>query len=220
MAVNFNPSPTELTTAATDAILAVECVAVIIGLRRHRPAGWRLGLWCWVFGLIAFAGGLGAVAHGLDLSEAVRTALWGPLYLALGVLVALFAVGAVADWQGPARARRWVPWSVGVGVLFFGLTQLLDGAFLIFVVYEAAAMLGALAIYVGLAAGRRQRGAGTMAFGVLVNLAAAGLQASPVGFRLMVPFDHNGVFHLAQMAGVAVLALGVARTPDGVPDRH
>lgn len=217
--MNFNPSLTELTTAATDAVLAVECIAVIIGLRRRRPAGWRLGLWCWVFGLIAFAGGLGAVAHGLDLAESVRTALWIPLYLGLGVLVALFAVGAIADWLGADRARRWVPGGVAVGVLFFGLTQLLDGAFVIFVVYEAVAMLGALAIYAGLAARRRQRGAGTMAVGVLINLAAAGLQANPVGFHLVVPFDHNGVFHLAQMAGVAVLALGVARTLPGSPDR-
>ena len=203
-------SPTELTTSATDMVLAVECVVVLAYLWRT-PAGdrWRIGLWCWVFGLLGFASFLGAVAHGFEMSDSLRDVLWKPLYLSLGILVALFLVGAFFDWRGRVVARRLVPWSIGLGAIFFGLTEIFNGAFIIFVLYEAAAMASALAIYSFLAATHRLNGAGVVAAAILLNLAAAGVQASSVSFELFVPFDHNGVFHLVQMVGIATLGLGL-----------
>jgi hypothetical protein len=207
--MTFNPIATEFVTGLTDAILAIECVVLRLWFRRG-GVPWRVNLWGWVFGLVGFASVLGAVAHGLDLTETVRTQLWRPLYLSLGVLVGLFAVGAVGDWRGPEAVRRLVPWGVGVGVVFFVVTQLGSGAFLVFVAYEAAAMLAALAIY-GILAGRGRPGAAVMAAGVLLNLAAAGVQASSLAVSRLA-LDHNGLFHLVQMAGMAVLALGVRRS--------
>lgn len=206
----FVDSPTELTTSATDAVLVVECVVIMAYLWRA-PAGdrWRTGLWCWVFGLIAFSSLLGAIAHGLEMPDAVREALWKPLYLSLGILVALFIVGAVFDWRGRAAAVRLVPWSIGAGAVFFGLTEFFGGAFIVFGVYEASAMGGALAIYSFLAATHRLKGAGLVAAAILLNLAAAGVQATDVSVRIVFPFDHNGVFHLVQMTGAAVLGLGL-----------
>ena len=49
--------------------------------------------------------------------------------------------------HGHVAAKRLVPWSIGLGGIFSGLTELLDGAFIIFLVYEAAAKACALAIY-------------------------------------------------------------------------
>ena len=41
-------SPLELTTSATDAVLAIECVLIIIYLRRFATADrWRVSLWTW-----------------------------------------------------------------------------------------------------------------------------------------------------------------------------
>ena len=206
----FVGSPTELTTSATDAALAIECVVIMTYLWRA-PAGdrWRTGLWCWVFGLIAFSSLLGAVAHGLEMPDSVRETIWKPLYLSLGILVALFIVGAVFDWRGRAAAVRLVPWGIGAGAVFFGLTEFFGGAFIVFGVYEAAAMVTALAIYSFLAAMHRLKGAGVVAAAILLNLAAAGVQATDVSVRIVFPFDHNGVFHLVQMAGTAVLGLGL-----------
>jgi len=203
----------ELTTAVTDAILAVECLILMIWLWRT-PAGdsWRRGLWCAVLGLLAVASLLGVIAHGLFLPDVVREALWKPLYLCLGVLVALFVVGAVADGWGNVRGRRLVPWAVAVGAVFFGLTELWDGAFLVFVAYEAAAMVSALAIYLWLAATQRLHGAAIIAVAIVVNLAAAAVQASSLALWIVVPFDHNGLFHLVQMVAVALLAWGLHRS--------
>lgn len=204
-------SATELTTAATDAVLAVECLVIMVCLRRAAPAigQWRAALWCWVFGLLALASFLGAVAHGLALPNAVREALWIPLYLSLGIVIALSMVGAVHDWRGQSVAVPLVPWSIAVALVFFGVTEIFSGSFVVFVVYEAMAMLGALAIYVYLAAKRRLPGAGVIATGIVLNLLAAGLQASDVSVRLWFPFDNNGVFHLVQMVATAMIGFGL-----------
>jgi hypothetical protein len=208
--MSLTVSPTELTTSATDVVLAIECVAIMASLRRS-PTGdrWKIGLWCWVFGLLTLAFVLGAMAHGVVLSAEVQAALWGPLYLSLGLAIGLFLVGAVYDWRGRNAARRLVPWCIGLGLLFFGVTEILKGKFIIFVLYEAVAMTAALVIYSCLAASRRLQGAAVMATAIVLNLVAAGIQASNVSFTLLVPFDHNGVFHLVQMLGIGTLWMGL-----------
>jgi hypothetical protein len=143
------------------------------------------------------------------MPESLNAALWKPLNLSLGILLGLFLVGAAFDWHGRVVARRLVPWSIGLGGIFFGLTELLDGGFNIFLAYEGAAMAGALALYSFLAATRRLRGAGVVALAISLTLAAAAAQASSVSFQLFVPFDHNGVFHLVQMVALATLGLGL-----------
>ena len=203
-------SPTELTTSATDALLAIECAVIIALLLRTAPADrWRTTLWCWVFGLLAIASFLGALAHGLEMPKPMRTALWTPLYLSLGILVVLFIVGAVADWRGKVAAKRLVPWGLWVSAAFLGLTALLGGTFMVFIVYAAAILLSALAIYTFLAATHRLKGAAVVALAILLNLAAAAVQASNISLHLVFPFDHNGLFHLVQIVSTAVLGLGV-----------
>lgn len=203
-------SPTELTTSATDALLAIECAVIIALLLRTTTANrWRTNLWCCVFGLLAISSLLGALAHGLEMPKPIRTALWTPLYLSLGILVVLFTVGAVADWRGKAVAKRLAPWGIGVSAAFLGLTALMGGKFIVFIVYAAAVLLSALAIYTFLAATHRLKGAAVVALAILLNLAAAAAQASNVSIHLLVPFDHNGVFHLVQILSTATLGWGL-----------
>jgi hypothetical protein len=203
-------SPTELTTSATDAVLAIECVVIAAYLWRSSPVDrWRTAVWCWVFGLNALSSFLGAVAHGFILPDPMQTALWRTLYLSLGVLVALFMVGAVLDWRGRKIAARLVPWSIGMGAVFLGLTELFSGAFVVFIVYEATVMAFVFAVYLHLSLFRRLKGAGFVAAAILLNVVAAGVQASDVSVHVLYPFDHNGVFHLVQMVGTAMLGLGL-----------
>jgi hypothetical protein len=210
--MQLNPSATELTTAATDAALGLLCLGVLLRLGAiDVSATWKRALWCWVFGLLVVASVLGTVVHGLELSESARSVLWRPLYLSLGLTVALFLVGGIYDWRGEAAARALLPWAVGIGVSFFALIQLSSGAFLIFVVYEGAAMLATLAMYVYLSTTGRLAGAGMITVGIGLSIVAAAVQASALSVRLIVPFDHNGLFHLVQLTATAALANGLRR---------
>jgi len=210
--VPLNPISTELTTAATDIVLAAISFGCMILLLRYRAGQrQRFAIWSWVFGLLTMASLLGAVAHGLDLSPVVREWLWRPLFLSLGLVVALFVVGAVFDFRGERAARSLLLPMLGLGVGFFGVTQVLSGSFLVFVVYEAAAMLAALGMYLLLAVSRQLEGAGIIAVGVLLNIAAAAVQASNISLTVVVPLDHNGVFHLVQMVALVFLTHGLLR---------
>lgn len=203
-------SPTELTTSATDALLAIECAIIIALLLRPATTNrWRINLWCSIFTLLATASSLGALLHALELPKSIRIALWTPLYLSLGILVLLFIMGAVADWRGKVAAKRLVPWGIGVSIAFLALTALLGGTFMVFIVYAATILLSALAIYTFLAVTHREQGAAVMALAILLNLAGAAVQASNLSLHLVFPFDHNGLFHLVQIVGTAVLGLGV-----------
>jgi len=203
--------PTELTTAGTDLLLALVAIGLGLWLRPLRSRDrFYLGLWQGVFALLALAALLGTLTHGLQLSRWLYLLLWQPLYLAMGVAVALLLLAAIADGFGEAVARRARSPLLVLPAIFYLITLLLQGAFLPFVIYEGLALLFVLAVYLRLAF-RRQPGAGLLCAGVLVTLLAAVLQASPVGFTLIWPFDHNGDFHLVQLPGLLLFALGVRR---------
>ena len=211
--MEFVDIPTEQTTAVTDAISAVMAIAAAVYLQRIGQADrWKAGLWASAFGLLALAAVLGAIAHGFKMSDAFRSVLWHPLYLSLGLLVALFIVAVAYDVRGQAFARRILPIMVVIGVCFFGVTLIRPDSFLVFILYEAVAMLFALVGYVWLAYRGRLKGAWLMAAGILVTIVAAGVQASKVfSFTFIWAFDHNGVYHLIQMVGIVLLVSGLRK---------
>lgn len=210
----LNPVLTELTTAATDGLIALVSLVCMAALLRHRTEHrWRVTVWSWVFALLAFASVLGALAHGLDLAPPTRAWLWRPLYLSLGLVVALFVVGAVSDFLGEKTARKMLIPMLGLALAFFVVTQVGTGAFFVFVAYEGLAMLAALGMYLSLALRRTLAGAGTIAAGILLNIAAAAIQSvDSIAITILVPFDHNGVFHLVQVAALVTLTAGLLRS--------
>jgi hypothetical protein len=212
----FNPVITELTTAATDVLIALVALSCAAALNRHRTANpWRTLIWTWVFGLLVFASALGALAHGLELDLTLRAWLWRPLFMSLGLVVALFVVAAISDFIGEKAARVAVLPLLVLAIGFFVITQLSTGSFMVFVAYEALAMLAALGMYLSLALKRQLAGAGIIAAGILLNIAAVAVQAvDSIAITIIVPFDHNGVFHLVQVAALIVLTAGLARSMD------
>jgi len=203
-------SPTELTTAATDALLAAICVVEAWRLMRiPTPFLFKQQVWLGVLALMAVGAVVGVLVHGLELTGRTRTVLWRPLYLSLGLAVALVVIGACADWLGESVARRWLPWALGAGAAFFFAREWIGGGFALFLVYEGMAVMTALAIYVALAAGADATGASTIATGLGISLLAGIVQRSGWRAHLVVPFDHNGLFHLVQTVGIIVVAAGV-----------
>jgi uncharacterized membrane protein len=207
----LSPIPTQLTTAATDLLLALTALAGAWFLRRGRGQRWRERIWSGVFGLMAFSALLGAVAHGLVLPDPDTPRIWGPAYLALGGMLALFAAGTINDCWGERVARRTLP-AVLVGVLIFCLAAFyLAGDFVVFVLFEGAVLLFALCCYI-LAAVRRSPGSALTAAGILVTIAAAILQTRrDLRFTFYGEFDNNGIFHLVQLPGLMLLLAGLRR---------
>ena len=212
--MGLNPVPTELTTAATDAMIALLGIGCIRWLAMRRSADPdKVTLWVLVLGLLVIASALGAVAHGLDLSSEMLFILWQPLFLSLGLVVALFVVAAAYDAFGPRAARKLLIPAVVIGAGFYLVTLLFPGTFLVFVLYEAAAMLLALGLYIRVALHTRERWAWLMVLGIALNIAAAAIQATgSVRIDIGVPLDHNGVFHVVQMVALVVLVAGVGQS--------
>ncbi|HKU62025.1 MAG TPA: hypothetical protein VJQ44_12455 [Gemmatimonadales bacterium] len=203
-------STTERTTAATDLVLALAAIGAVVALGRRAPSFAR-GVWQAALTAAAAGAALGAVAHGLALSAESRELLWQPLFLLLGVTVSLFVVGAVASWQGAGAARRLLPPMLGLAVLFYLATRLTGGDFLVFVLFQAGTLVFATIVYLRLGA-RGVPGAGLVAAGLAVTLAAGAVQAMEgLELRLIWAFDHNGLYHLVQLVGLGLLTWGLGR---------
>jgi len=161
---------------------------------------------------MGLAGLLGSVAHGFQMSATANRLWWMPLNLSLGLAVSLFAVGVIHDLLGSTQARRILPILVALGIVFFLVTVLVPGSFLLFIAYDALALLFALGAYTYLAIKRKFPGALFMAAGILTSIIAAAIQATvAVSFVLVWEFDHNGVFHLVQVLGLLLLLFGLKR---------
>jgi hypothetical protein len=191
-------SPTELTTAATDAILAVVCILGLIALIRLR-----------VLALLALGATTGAFLHAFDWPPPAQLMLRRSLFPILGVAVAMFVVGAIADWRGRDAARAALPWAVAGGAAALILPFVSSLGFRLFVIYEAVGMLSALLIYIWIWKRAPRAGAGTIAGGIALTLLAAGVQASDASLTLGWTFDHNGLFHLIQLLAIVVMARGI-----------
>ncbi|MGB0386818.1 MAG: DUF6962 family protein [Ardenticatenaceae bacterium] len=215
--IEFIDIPTEQTTAATDVILAVQAVGSILYLRKieHKIAAddderSKIRIWSAGLGLLGTSAALGAVAHGLKMSEQTRDLFWQPLSLSLGLTVSLFVVGVVYDLWGDQAARRILPVMLLIGFSFYLITRIIPGSFLIFILYEAAALLFALGAYAWLAIRKRKPGAKWMTIGILLSLIAAAIPTrKPLFVELIWKFDHNGIYHIVQMFGLLALMAGL-----------
>jgi hypothetical protein len=107
---------------------------------------------------------------------------------------------------------------VGVGAGFWILRVFLGGAFIVFVAYEAVGMIVAFSLYVFLAISKRVAGAATVSAGIGLSVIAASIQASRLSVRLVVPFDHNGLFHVFQMIAIVTIASGIRKGLEAAPD--
>jgi hypothetical protein len=206
-------SSTERTTAATDVILSAAATGAAAYLQLLPQGGsGRTGLWSWFFGLIALSAGCGASYHGLVLANGVRKALWVVLTICLGMAISLFLVAVLQDAGGTEAARRALPILLATGLLIFGISRMRPGLFIVFILYEAMALLAAFAAYAWMAASGMLGGAGWIATGVLVSMIAAGIQTMRhLHVRFVWEFDHNGMFHLVQVVGLVLICVGLSR---------
>lgn len=191
-------------------MLAAASAAGITYLLRQTSASPRRGWW-----LVALTGWgvsalLGMVTHGFDLEPRVSTILWQPLYLGLGLAQAMVVVASMDAWRGTPAAQRTLPVMLAASAVYYWATWYWAGDFLVFVIFSAATTIFGLLVHAALAQ-RGVPGAGLVAAGLGASIASGLLQATDLSLSLVWDFDHNGLFHLAQMAGLALLIAGLRR---------
>ena len=217
MFLNFIRIPTEQTSAVTDLILAIQSLVCICLVSRNAESQrYSMILWKWVFALLCIASSIGTVVHGFELSQEVKQILWCPLYFALGLLVALVALSAVAHIGRENISKRLLPVASGFAFVFALVTQLWSDSFLLFVAYEAIMMTFALSLYVACLWGsNRRRGSGALALGVLLTIAAAAIDTqTTMRMNIVWEFDNHGIFHLIQMLGLLIISVGLVQSQE------
>ncbi|MBU2648930.1 hypothetical protein KKI24_29760 [bacterium] len=202
---------TEQTTAVTDLVLALVSFIALLEMRLFiKTDRWKSWLWILIFGLLTAAAVLGTIVHGFKMSPSLNLFLWHPLNLALGLMVTFFIVAVVYEIWGDMIARKVLPLMIIVEACFFVVTVTWPDQFIIFIVYEALATIFALSGFLWLAITRKPAGAWFMVSGIFLTIVAAGIQASgPFRLTLIWEFDHNGVFHIIQIAAVYILVWGL-----------
>lgn len=206
--LQFVESQTELTTAATDLLLGLLAVFCFLYLWHKLPEGMAKRLWLALFGFLALSSFLGAFAHAVRMEQRINDLLWHPLYFFLGLTLTLLALIAVLNWRGEPSASRAMRWLLPLPFVVVLVTWLGAGAFIYFVLFEAAIMLFVFGVYFRLVL-KQQPGSRFVLAGVVLSIVAAILQAiGPYTFQVVWQFDHNGLFHLVQLPGVVFFFFG------------
>ena len=170
-------------------------------------------IWSWIFSLLIVVSTLGAVAHGIQMTARINAAIWIPLYLALGVIIALLAVAAVSHAWNDALARRFLRPAMCIGVAFFAVTQLWSDSFLLFVLYEGVMMTAALGLYLWcIWRADTRHGSGYLAMGVLFGILAAVVDSqSTLQVQCVWVFNNHGIFHMVQMLWTSPRFVGAGK---------
>jgi len=214
--MGFIDIPAEQTTAFTDLILSV--LAVVTATYIARKGGildtFRKNIWFYAFLFLSLAAVVGSIAHGFDMSDRLRDGIWNIINFSLGMTIALFLVGTIRDLKGDAFSLKFLYVMITVSIVFFVVTVLIPGIFLVFIIYESIAMVCALGTYCYLYFKQRYPGSGLIAIAILITMVAAAIQATEaIKFTLIWEFDFNGLFHMVQMIALPFFAIGISKGP-------
>jgi len=210
--MHFIEIPTEQTTAITDILLAVAAALFIFLIRANsnKSDSKKTLIWSVAFGFLAVAAALGAIAHGIKMTKELNALIWHPINLCLGLTVAFFTAGVIYDINRFNIAGYVLVLLIISSLLFFIVTLIIPGSFLIFILYEALAMIFALVSYLILAFRGKLRGAWLMSGGILISVLASVIQAmGTFQITLIWEFDYNGLFHILQILGLLFLSAGL-----------
>lgn len=204
--------PTEQTTAATDALLALVGLVGAGQLQGWRKMDrWKADVWTAMFVSMTLAAVLGVVLHGFQFEAAERASLWKVVDALLGFTVAFFAVGAAWELCLGGTTRRILVFTIAIAALLFTWVLVASGNFALFILYESGAMLFALGVYSIRLVRGHSPGTGWMFAGVMLTIIAAGFQSlHSVVLMLIWPFNHNGLFHLIQVLALCCLLRGLS----------
>jgi uncharacterized protein DUF6962 len=195
-------------TAITDFLLACEAF-LLAGLTAGRVKARFSGGWFWAGTLLLL--GTGAAIGGIDHGFFETAGL--PRY-AIG-RVNWIVLGAMTFCLLMATARQFFPPTAQRVVLIVGMAQFaidtvailtVDSFLDVILNYAPVIVLLLVLSILGLKSGT---GSPAMIVGILIQFAASAIQA--MGLDTLSPLDHNGLYHVISMIGVAFLYFGGKR---------
>jgi len=199
-------------TAITDFMLACE-VFFLAGLTAGRVKARFSAAWFWAAALVFL--GLGALIGGIDHgffepAKLPRYFIERANWIVLGAMTfCLLRATAKQFFSPPVQRVGWI-----VGIVQFAadtVAVLLVDSFLDVILNYAPVIVLLLAMSIrGLKNGS---GSWPMIVGILIQFLASAIQA--MGVDALSPLDHNGLYHVVSMVGVAYLYLGGKRLKDG-----
>lgn len=192
------PYGIEPMTAVTDGIMALVTIFLAAWLFAHARGRKTVSLWAWAFVAMAGAAFTGALYHSIRVALPMPgpSVLWKIVPVTTGAAMFFFGCAAATAWLRRPRVAI-----VLLAVQFAACVALTVkiNAFWV-AVADAGPVL--LALLIGALAHRAR----WIAAGVIVTGVAAGVQAMKA--LQLGPFDHNDLFHLIQIAAMALLYRG------------
>lgn len=208
----------EPTTTLTDYLIAVAAF-IFAGLLLRR--GYSQKSVCWwaaAFAWVGLAAALGGTCHGfvLWLGNVWSARLWQIMVYALSFASVSMLVGTLYSCLPAKRRRFWLLVAFGKGIAIWTILLQMPQFNL-----AAADYISAMAIVLMLqthafstaSSQTVSRAAVWMIAGILVSGLAIGILGS--GFALSAAFNHNDLYHLVQLGGLALLYQGAKQLSDG-----
>ena len=185
----------------TDYALAGVTVWLAILLLRNKSVSCRL--WTLAFAALAAGAFLGGTYHGFRFEW-----LWKPTVLLVGVAsFGMLAGSAYATTAGNVRLALLI--AAAVKLALYEAWMLGHDAFIFVVADTASAMLAVAALHLFRVDNPASR---WILGGVVVSLAAAGIQAGRVA--LHEHFNHNDLYHVVQIVAMLLYYAGAKRMKD------
>ncbi|MEA3193387.1 MAG: hypothetical protein QOD26_1720 [Betaproteobacteria bacterium] len=186
----------------TDYALAGVTGVLCIFLFKNQAVSARL--WTLAFAALAAASFLGGTHHGFEIQW-----LWKPTVLAVGVAsFGMLAGTAYSTTSG--NVRRALVIAAALKLAFYETWMLGHDDFIFVVADTASAMLAVAALHLLALDNAATR---WILAGVVVSLIAAGIQAGRVALHPQW-FNHNDLYHVVQIAAMALYYAGARRMTD------
>ena len=207
----------ELTTGFIDLLTGLFLLPFCFIVLRKPGEKTRKTLWALFLTLLSVGNIGGFLIHAPDWNEKITFIAWFFLYAVMYGLLVAFAFLAWYRYFGKLPGKGIAALLLGSCAVCYLLSAISDviglNGIVIYAIYGVALDLPALIAFIFLAVKRKEKGPARFILILPPLLIGAVFEIIQTGgFTLIVPFDHNGIFHLFLL--FACVFLGLAAIED------
>lgn len=172
----------EMTAATTNIGTAVITVLMLVAMSRSQDnSPTRRKLWLWLFACLTAAMLLGALVHGVVMTEVQKRMFWGPLLMALYGCASLLTMASLYEFNGRKSMQRQSIFLIAISLLLVVFSVVNDDIFAlrmpIFFAFTGVCLIIVLIIQLYLAFGKKVRGSLLLVAACLLQIAGGAILA-------------------------------------------